>query len=148
MQTPILLSAQISRREMTLCARIFSRVPGCCGARQAIRSRDIKAFRGASLRHQPLVVAGRDYERTVALTHGGQFEQGRIIPVDIVEKCQYGVGDCSTGHGSHTGPGIRGITGPTTRVDDAADCSAGSHQAGVYLPFKHTCDVSGSTRFL
>jgi DNA-binding transcriptional LysR family regulator len=38
------------------------------------------------LRRQALVVAGRDYERTIALTHDGVEQDGKITPVDIVDN--------------------------------------------------------------
>lgn len=63
----------------------------------------------SQLRHQPLVVAGRDYERTVALTHGGQFEQGRIIPVDIVENVSTALGIAAHGMAATLGPAYVGL---------------------------------------
>lgn len=63
----------------------------------------------SQLRQQSLVVAGRDYERTVALTHGGEFEQGRITPVDIVENVSTALGIAAQGMAATLGPAYVGL---------------------------------------
>ena len=63
----------------------------------------------SQLRLQPLVVAGRDYERTVALTHAGAPSQERIVPVDIVENISTALGIAAQGVVATLAPAYVGL---------------------------------------
>ncbi|NIF56045.1 LysR family transcriptional regulator [Burkholderia sp. Ax-1724] len=65
----------------------------------------------AQLRQQSLVVAGRDYERTVSLTHGSVTEENRIIPVDIVDNISTAFGMAAAGLALTLAPAYVGLLG-------------------------------------
>ncbi|MGF6609449.1 DNA-binding transcriptional LysR family regulator [Paraburkholderia sp. WSM4175] len=65
----------------------------------------------AELRHCPLVVAGRDYERTISLTHGEYHENDRITPVDIVDNISTALGMAAEGLGLVIAPAYVGLLG-------------------------------------
>jgi DNA-binding transcriptional LysR family regulator len=63
----------------------------------------------AQLRQYPLVVAGRDYERTVALTHAGVADDDRITPVDIVDNISTALGMAAEGLALTIAPAYVGL---------------------------------------
>jgi DNA-binding transcriptional LysR family regulator len=65
----------------------------------------------AELRQHPLVVAGRDYERTIALTLGEYHENEQITPVDIVDNISTAFGMAAEGLGLVIAPAYVGLLG-------------------------------------
>jgi len=65
----------------------------------------------AELREHPLVVAGRDYERTILLTHNEYHENDRITPVDIVENISTAFGMAAEELGLVIAPAYVGLLG-------------------------------------
>jgi DNA-binding transcriptional LysR family regulator len=63
----------------------------------------------AELRHYPLVVAGRDYERTISLTLGEYHENEQITPVDIVDNISTALGMAAEGLGLVIAPAYVGL---------------------------------------
>ncbi|WP_416465257.1 LysR family transcriptional regulator [Pseudomonas sp. LFS044] len=63
----------------------------------------------AQLREFPLVVAGRDYERTLALTHADSLSTQKIIPVDIVDNISTALGLAAMGDVATLAPAYVGI---------------------------------------
>lgn len=70
-----------------------------------------KEISWAELRHYPLVVAGRDYERTISLTHGEYHANDRITPVEIVENITTAFGMAAEGLGLVIAPAYVGLLG-------------------------------------
>jgi DNA-binding transcriptional LysR family regulator len=70
-----------------------------------------KEISWAELRHYPLVVAGRDYERTISLTHGEYHANDRITPVEIVENISTAFGMAAEGLGLVIAPAYVGLLG-------------------------------------
>lgn len=65
----------------------------------------------AELRRYPLVVAGRDYERTISLTLGEYHENEQITPVDIVDNISTAFGMAAEGLGLVIAPAYVGLLG-------------------------------------
>ena len=65
----------------------------------------------AELRQHPLVVAGRDYERTISLTHSHYHEHERITPVDIVDNISTAFGMAAEELGLVIAPAYVGLLG-------------------------------------
>lgn len=63
----------------------------------------------AQLRQQPLVVAGHDHERTIALTHAGVDKDDRITPVDIVDNISTAFGMAAAGLAATIAPTYVGL---------------------------------------
>ncbi|ACC75828.1 LysR family transcriptional regulator [Paraburkholderia phymatum] len=63
------------------------------------------------LREHPLVVAGRDYERTISLTHNEYHENERITPVDIVDNISTAFGMAAEELGLVIAPAYVGLLG-------------------------------------
>lgn len=63
----------------------------------------------SQLRLQPLVVAGRDYERTVALTQASASSSERITPVDIVDNISTALGIAAQGGVATLAPAYVGL---------------------------------------
>lgn len=68
-----------------------------------------KGLTWAQLRPFPLVVAGRDYERTLALTHAESLSSERITPVDIVDNISTALGLAAVGDVATLAPAYVGI---------------------------------------
>ena len=65
----------------------------------------------AQLRQFPLVVAGRDYERTISLTHAEYHENERITPIDIVDNISTAFGMTAEGLALTIAPAYVGLLG-------------------------------------
>lgn len=61
------------------------------------------------LRQYPLVVAGRDYERTLSLTHREYHDNDRISPVDMVDNISTAFGMAAEGLGLVIAPAYVGL---------------------------------------
>jgi DNA-binding transcriptional LysR family regulator len=61
------------------------------------------------LRHQPLVAAGRDYERNVSLMRAGADEHERIAPMDIVDNISTALGKAAEGLAVTLAPAYVGL---------------------------------------
>ena len=88
-----------------------SKARGSCGLPPGIRWSKRKEISWAELRHYPLVVAGRDYERTISLTHGEYHANDRITPVEIVENISTAFGMAAEGLGLVIAPAYVGLLG-------------------------------------
>jgi DNA-binding transcriptional LysR family regulator len=65
----------------------------------------------SELREYPLVVAGRDYERTISLTHNEYHQNERITPVDIVDNISTALGMAAEELGLVIAPAYVGLLG-------------------------------------
>ncbi|BCL87879.1 LysR family transcriptional regulator [Ralstonia pseudosolanacearum] len=65
----------------------------------------------ADLRHQPLVAAGRDYERNVSLMRAGADEHERIAPMDVVDNISTALGMAAEGLALTLAPAYVGLLG-------------------------------------
>jgi DNA-binding transcriptional LysR family regulator len=63
----------------------------------------------ADLRKQPLVAAGRDYERNVSLMQEGAAEDERIAPMDVVDNITTALGMAAAGLALTLAPGYVGL---------------------------------------
>ena len=65
----------------------------------------------AELRQYPLVVAGRDYERTISLTQAEYVENEQITPIEIVDNISTAFGMAAEGLAFTIAPAYVGILG-------------------------------------
>ncbi|SEJ85126.1 transcriptional regulator, LysR family [Paraburkholderia diazotrophica] len=63
----------------------------------------------ADLRKQPLVAAGRDYERNVSLMQAGAADDERIAPMDVVDNITTALGMAAAGLALTLAPGYVGL---------------------------------------
>lgn len=78
-----------------------------CSASHPLAKR--QAVSWAQLRRHPLVMAGRDYERTVSFTHSSATEDDRITPVDIVDNLSTAFGMAAAGLALTLAPAYVGL---------------------------------------
>ncbi len=65
--------------------------------------------RWAELRQQPLVAAGRDHERSVALMHLNAPEASRVTPVEVVDNISTALGIAAQGRAATLTPAYVGV---------------------------------------
>ncbi|WP_231973178.1 LysR substrate-binding domain-containing protein [Variovorax sp. HW608] len=68
-----------------------------------------RQLRWSDLRHQPLVTAGRDHERSVAQMRLNLPEDERIVPIDVVDNISTALGIAAEGLAATLSPAYVGI---------------------------------------
>lgn len=68
-----------------------------------------RAISWSDLRRQPLVAAGRDYERNVSLMNAGAAEDERISPLDVVDNISTALGMAAAGLALTLAPAYVGL---------------------------------------
>ncbi|MFT4066758.1 LysR family transcriptional regulator [Paraburkholderia sp.] len=72
---------------------------------------DYREISWVQLRQYPLVVAGRDYERTISLTQAEYVETGQITPIDIVDNISTAFGMAAEDLALTIAPAYVGVLG-------------------------------------